>query len=261
MTTLLIIDGLNLVRKIYEANPAEDSAEKAAGSLSSIKGSLLRAFRDTPSTHAIGIFDYGGETFRHRLFPDYKKDRKPMPEHLKSVMPDVQYLFQELGISTWAPIDVEADDGIGTVGLKGVDAGFDKVVVLSNDKDLCWLISRGVNIRDHFNRINRDAEWVINKFGVKPNQLLDYFALLGDTVDGVPGVKGIGPKTAQQLLNEYETIDLIYENIEKLSVTPRMKGVLEKEKSNAFLSRQLVTLDTNLPIEIDWWDYEVNLSN
>ncbi|MDO8418333.1 MAG: 5'-3' exonuclease H3TH domain-containing protein [Agitococcus sp.] len=259
MTHLLLVDGLNLVRKVYEAIPTPDSEKKAEDSIAVMQSSLMRALRETPSTHALGVFDFGGNTFRHRMYPAYKQDRKPMPEHLKNVMPHIRAMFEARGVPTCAPEDVEADDGLASAAIQGLAAGIDAITILSNDKDMCYLISSSISVRDHFARIYRTQEWALEKFGVPHSQLLDYLALVGDAVDGVPGVAGIGVKTARLLLSEYANLEAIYEQLTLVGVTPRIQGYLQQGKDMAFLSRELVTLRTDVVLGVDWWDMERNV--
>ncbi|TES65642.1 hypothetical protein E2P84_36555, partial [Burkholderia cepacia] len=148
---LLLIDGLNIVRRVYEAHPQPDSREKIEGVVRSSLGSFKRALTEIMPTHALAAFDHGGETWRHRLYPPYRANRKPMPQILRDALPGLyQLLADRLGLTVVSIPDVEAEDVIATCFSRWASSKPDPVVVLSTDKDLAWLMTKGAHIRDHF---------------------------------------------------------------------------------------------------------------
>lgn len=248
---LLVIDGMNILRRCYEANPAPDSEEKAKGAARSAFSSFRRALVEHKPTHAVAPFDHGGATWRHALYPLYKEKRKPMPEVLRDEIPAFrQRLTEELGLVTLCPEGVEADDVIGAVTQKWIQSKNTSCIALSTDKDIAQLIAQGVRVRDHFKPEWRDDAWVRAKFGVPAELLGDMLALIGDTSDGVPGVEDVGPKTAAKWLLKYGNLDAV------LAAAPEITGKvgerLRAQADQARLSRQLVAFKTDMTLGITW---------
>lgn len=249
---LLVIDGLSIVRRCYEANPTPDGPEKAEGALRAARGSFNRGLAEHNPTHALIAFDAGGVTWRHVLYPAYKQDRKPMPAPLADALPAFKESLRREG---WAQAEhpgFEADDTFASAAYTAVMQDFEaEVIGLSSDKDLATLVQFGVRIRDHFNDIWRDAAWCEQQFGVGPSRIQDWLALVGDKVDGVPGVEGVGRKTATKLLLEHGDLEGV------LAAAPGIKGKvgerLVAHADLARLSRQLISLRLNLyPNGLDW---------
>ncbi len=247
---LLAVDGLNLVRRVYEANPAPDSDDKAKGAVRSSLSSLKRAVREHAPTHALIAFDAGGHTWRHDLYAAYRQSRKPMPEPLKQALPGLLAAWADLGLCIRQIPGVEADDTVGTVVHKASARGI-ACVVLSTDKDLAGLMSETVRVRDHFKPEWRDEAWSLKKFGVRPGLIADLLALTGDSVDDIPGVEGVGDKTAARLLNEHGSLGAV------LAAAPTIKGKLGErlvqQAHMARLSRQLTQLKTDVELDIETW--------
>lgn len=240
-STLLLLDGLNLVRRVYEANPAEDSKDKAEGALRSSMASFGRAIRTHNPTHCAWMFDFGGHTFRHDIFPDYKIDRKPMPQALHGALPGFKHALKKMG---WAVIEkqgVEADDQIGCA-VHFLDIEFDEIIVSSTDKDLVCLVDSGAKVHDHFANEFRDEAWCLKKFGVPPGQLTDWLSLVGDTSDGIPGVPSVGGVTATKLLQKYGTLEGALAAANAGEITGKLCGKLQESADLALLSKQLVSL-------------------
>lgn len=239
MKKLLVIDAMNLIRRVYEANQTDDSPLKAEGAISSSIMSFRRALRTYAPTHCVWVFDSEGPTWRHELYADYKKDRKPTPPCLAA---ELRNFKRQLAKSNWAMLEqagVEADDSIGAVTALALAQGFE-VDVLSTDKDMTYLVSLGACVWDHFTRVNRDAAWCLEKFGVEPAQVLEWLALMGDATDGIPGVPDIGKVTAAKLIAQHGTVEGV------LAAAGTIKGKrgasLVENQGLARLSRQLVTL-------------------
>jgi protein Xni len=248
---LLVIDGLNLVRPIYEVNPAEDSPEKIEKVIKNSLASIRRALNEIQPTHVLVAFDYGGHTWRHDLYAHYRKSRKPMPQILRDALPTLYAELDDMGIRNISVQGVEADDIIGTVVPHWVRCKPGaKVTVISTDKDLSVLIALGAAIRDHFNSIWRGEEWVVNKFGVKPAQMHDLLALMGDSSDDIPGVDGVAVKTAAKWLNAYGTLDNVIANAAEIKgkVGENLRASIDLVR----LSRKLVDFKTDLSLGLTW---------
>ena len=246
---LLLIDGLNIVRRCYEANPAPDSAEKAQGAVKSSLASFRRALEEHQPTHVLAPFDFGGTTWRHELYPEYRKKRKPMPQELRDVLPLVRQRLNEMGVSTISVPGVEADDVLATVFYRW-DHKRGPVTVLSTDKDLAALSADGARVRDHFNLVWRDEAWIVAKYGVGSARLHDWLALVGDSSDDVPGVPGVGDKTAAKLLNAHGTLDDV------IAAAGGIKGKLGENLRASIelvrVARRLVAFKTDLSLGLTW---------
>lgn len=251
--TLLLIDGLNIVRRCYEANPADDSPQKAEGAARSALASFRRALSEHTPDYAVAAFDFGGHTWRHDLYPAYREKRKPMPQVLRDILPMFkEQLGEKLSLRSVTAPGVEADDVLAMVHGIWSKAGKGKSIVMSTDKDLAYLVAEGAQVRDHFKPEWRDAEWIEKKFSVPPALLHDFLALMGDDVDGVPGVEGVGSKTAAKLLNEHGGLEQV------LSAAATMKGAvgekLRTQADMALLSRKLVGFKTDFSLGLRWRD-------
>jgi protein Xni len=248
---LLLIDGLNIVRRVYEAIPADDSPEKAQGALRSALASFKRALSEHSPTHVLAPFDFGGPTWRHELYSAYRQKRKPMPADLRAALPEFRERIQDIGIHSVSIPGVEADDVIGTVcGLWVKRKPGCELVVVSNDKDMTVLLAQGARIRDHFKPEWRDAAWVQSKFFVPPELVHDVLALTGDDSDDVPGVPDVGATTAGQWIAKYGGL----ENL--LSSAGELKGKraesLRAHIDQVRLSRKLVAFKTDISLGLTW---------
>lgn len=244
---LLLADGTSIIRRVDKGVKGEDSLEKAEGTLRSSWGSFMRALREHEPTHFLAAFDHGGETWRHRLYPNYKIHREPAPPMLMSQLPGFLERMNNSGMRTLRVPDVEADDTIASLALRAVARGFE-VVVLASDKDMFKLLPSGILVYDHFESAWRDETWVFERFGVAPAQMTDFLALMGDETDGIPGVPGVGEKTAAKLLGEHGDLEGV------LAAASATKGKLgERLRENAGaarLSRELAALKTDVDLGI-----------
>lgn len=249
--TLLLIDGLNIVRRCYEANPADDSPEKAQATVRSSLGSFKRALTEHKPDYALAAFDFGGPTWRHELYPAYREKRKPMPQVLRDVLPQFkEQLKEQTGMCCLTVPGVEADDVLATAFYAWSKTGRGPATVMSTDKDLAALIADGARVRDHFTPEWREEAWVQKKFGVPARLLHDVLALMGDDVDGVPGVDKVGAKTAAAWLLEHGSL----ENL--LAAAGAIKGKagerLREQADRARISRQLVAFKTDIQLGLTW---------
>lgn len=247
---LLAIDGLNIVRRVYEANQEEDLSVKAELALGHSLSSFKRLLANHQPTHVLAAFDFGGPTWRHELYARYRERREAMPAPLRDGLPGFYDKLSALGLKVVSVPQVEADDVIGTAVLRWLGEGRGDAVVASTDKDLLVLIGQGASLWDHFKGEWHDGAWVEKKFGVTPAMLVDLFALMGDVADSIPGVSKIGVKTAAKLLRAYGSLDAV------MAGAGILKGPLgerlRKEKDMAYLSRQLVQLKTDVRMGVTW---------
>lgn len=250
MSRLLAIDGLNIVRRVYEASPEPDSDVKADIALRHALSSFRHLINGHEPSHVLPAFDFGGRTWRHDLYEGYREGRAPMPEPLRAALPGFYASLEKIGLQPVSLPGVEADDVIGTAVMRWLHEGRGAAVVASTDKDLHCLIADGALVWDHFKGEWHDAAWVENKWGVPPEQLPDLLALMGDATDSIPGVSRVGQKTAARLLRTYGTLDAIMAGAGILKDT--LGETLRKERDMLYLSRQLVQLKTDVKVGVSW---------
>lgn len=245
---LLLIDALNLIRRVYAAQPGEDGPGRVNDALTTSVHSLQRALRECQPTHAICVFDGHEPGWRHSLYPEYKAGRSPMPEDLNSQMNRFEDAFSAIGVRSVCFPTLEADDIIATLAEK-VASRSGNAVILSTDRMFLQLVSGLIVVRDHFQRLDMDQAYVKEKLRVQPDQLVDFFALTGYATNNIPGVPTVGTKTAARLLNELEDLDNI------LSVAYTIKGklgeMLCKHAGEARLSHSLVRLKDNIELGLN----------
>lgn len=242
---LLLVDALNLIRRVYAAQPGPDGPERAEAARDASVQSLDRALRESSPTHAVCVFDGEGTSWRHDLFADYKAGHDPMPEALAEALAGYRQAFLEIGVASLCLPRLEADDVIATAATKAAAAGAD-ALVLSTDRGFLQLLPAGVRLRDHFRRADLDAPYVAKKFGVRPEQLGDSLALAGDHGNGIPGVPGIGPKSAARLLGRFETLERVLESAGE--VQGKLGERLREHADAVRLYRRLVGLKTDLDL-------------
>ncbi len=253
MNKLLLIDGLNIVRRCYEANPAPESSDKAQSAASVALQSMRRGLRDHTPSHCLVVFDAGGPTWRHTLFSDYKANRKPLCPFLTDELVLMKERMAHAGWPIMAIPGEEADDSLFAVASAARAEG-EEVVLLSTDKDLVRLVALGVKVYNPFDREWRDAAWCMRRFGVPPAQLTDFLALMGDSVDNIPGVDRIGAKTAAKLLLEYGDLAAILNAAEAGHIKGMQGATLVAQRSQAELSLALAGFRSSFsPLDL-WWD-------
>lgn len=244
----MLCDGMHIVRRVYEAVGGPDSPEKVAEGLSSAFFSFKRAMKEHQPTHALVAFDAPGQTWRHELHPGYKADRKPLYEPLRAALPAFyERLTTELGLAVLEVPGVESDDVLAIAYTAWAQRCPDHAaVIVSGDKDMTALVAQGALVYDLFGRVMRDAAWIEASMGVKPEQVHDFLALMGDRTDGVPGVPRVGKKTAATLLQQYGTLDGV------LAAAPDIPGAvgasLRENQALAKLSRELVGFKLDKPL-------------
>jgi protein Xni len=243
---VLLVDGLNLVRRLYEARPHDGSATVAGEVVSSSSKSLLRALHRHQPSHVCCVFDSRGRTWRHELYPDYKANRKPTPEPLRESLPEFEQAFHQLGVPCVTIPGYEADDVIATLAVKISNSG-GQVTILSTDKGYLQLLGERVSVYDHFSERALTPAMVLDKYRLRHDQLVDFWALAGDPSANIKGVPHIGPRTAQQLLAAAGTLDALLAEPPEGTVGQRLKT--HGEALAAY--RELLRLRLNVSIGIN----------
>ena len=243
--TLYLIDGSAYIYRAFFALPAlNNSKGLQTNAVYGFTTTLLKILRERQPDAIAVAFDEKGPTLRHQAFKDYKAQRPPMPEGMSAQIPYIHRVVEALNIPAVKQAGYEADDLIGTLAHQAEQAGYD-VVIVTGDKDMLQLVTPHVRIYDPVkDKWSGDAE-CISKFGVEPGRVVEIMGLMGDSSDNIPGVKGIGEKTAITLLQTYDTLEGIYAHLDELS--PGVRSKLEAGREQADLSRTLAKIVTDLP--------------
>ncbi len=248
---LFLIDGTAIIYRSFFAfirNPLYNSKGQNTSAIYGTINAFLRLMeRYNPEFVAIS-FDRREKTFRHEITDTYKANRLPAPDELHEQVEPIKEFFNLIGLKEISCAGYEADDVLATLAEK-YKRKFD-VIIVTGDKDFSQLVDENVKLYDPAKEQVMDAEAVIEKYGLKPEQFIDYLAICGDSADNIPGVKGIGPKGAEKLLSEFGTLENIYENIDQISAKGTREKLLEF-KEDAFLSRKLATIVRDVPLEIE----------
>ncbi|AKS67124.1 5'-3' exonuclease [Staphylococcus coagulans] len=254
---LLLIDGMALLfRHFYATSVHKNFMRNSAGVPTNGTQGFVRhvysAIRDIQPTHVAICWDMGKATFRNEMYVDYKQNRPDPPEELIPQFNHVKHISQSLGFLNIGVENFEADDIIGTLARSFSESEeYHEVYIVTGDRDLLqcinenvnvWLIKKGFNEYHKYNQAGFEAE-----YGLKPQQLIDVKAFMGDTADGYPGVKGIGEKTAIKLIQQYDSVENVIENLAKL--TPGQQKKIHEHLSELQLSKQLATIECYVPIE------------
>ncbi len=257
---LLVLDGNSIVNRAFYGIKALST--KDGQFTNGIFGfmNILFSLRENYTPEAVAIaFDVHAPTFRHEMYTEYKGNRKGMPDELAQQMPVLKDLLRSLGYKLVECPGWEADDIIGTLAKNCNDGDF--CYIATGDRDSLQLVDEKVNVLlaapkgGKTETVVYDVDKIIEDKGVAPLSLIEVKALMGDTSDNIPGVQGIGEKTATELIKKYNSIDYIYENFDSLQLTPSVRTKLENGKDSAFLSRKLGTICTNAPVELDYNAY------
>lgn len=248
MKTLTIIDTFGFFFRNYFALPALRNSQGFPTGLLTGFANFIHAIKNEHDTdYLLFALDSKGKNFRHDLDPNYKANRPAAPEDLKAQLPVAISWIEKMGFKCYNEEGFEADDVIASA-VRFAKKNDIKVRIVTHDKDLYQLIDDGrVVIYDPMKKIEINTEKCFEKFGVFPNQINEYLSLVGDAADNIPGVRGIGPKGARKLLDDFGTLDNIFASLEKIG-NPRTKKMLEEGKESAYLSKQLAKLDDSLNI-------------
>jgi DNA polymerase-1 len=246
---LFLIDGGHTLYRAYHA--IRDLTTSRGFPTNAIYGftqTLQKVIRDHRPEYVAVVFDAPGPTFRHAMYAAYKANRPAMPEDLAAQIPLLRELLQAYRIPSLELPGYEGDDLIGTLAARAAQAGIETVIV-SGDKDLCQLVDRDVRILDPRKDRLVGPEEVFESFGVRPDQIQDLLALAGDTIDNLPGVPGIGPKTAAALLAQFGSIESLIARVDEIE-KPRIRELVRGHLDRIRINRRLVELDRAAPIEI-----------
>lgn len=247
---IALIDGYGFVFRAYHSLPPLTNPNgEPVGAVYGFTNMLIKLLAGLDVSHVAVVFDAGSKTFRNDIYPQYKANRPPCPEDLKPQFPIVRQSAESLNLTILEKPGFEADDIIATIAKKSAREGYE-VLIVSSDKDLMQLVDDNICMYDAMkNRLIREDE-VIEKFMVKPNKVLDILALMGDSSDNIPGVRGIGPKTAAELINEYGSLEGIFENLDKIKQEKRRQCLKDGEE-NAKISKVLADLKEDVETGID----------
>lgn len=253
----ILVDGSYYLFRTYHALPKtmQNSQGLTTNAIRGTLNALLKLMRRYHPTHMAVCFDTKSPTFRHHMSADYKAARPPIDIELVEQIPYIHRLVTALGIPLLRIEGAEADDIIGTLAYRAVEQGH-HVVISTGDKDMMQLVNDCVILEDSFTGKVTDRQAVIDKFGINPDQMIDFLTLMGDASDGIKGVPGIGKKTAKDLLVEYGTIDNMLKHIGFIKGRGA-KGLIEHADAIPF-NAKLATIVTDLKIAQDWRDLKLN---
>ncbi|WP_165857556.1 DNA polymerase I [Marinobacter sp. JSM 1782161] len=243
---VVLVDGSSyLFRAFHALPPLTTSKGQPTGAIKGVISMLRRLDQDYPGSKVVVVFDAKGKTFRHDLYEEYKANRPPMPEDLATQIAPIHEIVRAMGLPLLIVPDVEADDVIGTLAYEATEKGVD-VVISTGDKDMAQLVSEHVTLINTMTETAMDRDGVKDKFGITPEQIIDYLALVGDKVDNIPGVEKCGPKTAVKWLEQYETLENLVEHADEV------KGKIGENLRNAVeqlpLSKELATIKTDVEL-------------
>lgn len=245
---IILVDGSSYLYRAYHAlPPLITSKNQPTGAIKGVISMIKRILIDHPTSPIAVVFDAKGKNFRHEMYEEYKANRPPMPSDLREQIEPIHKIIKLLGIELISVSGVEADDVIGTLASQATERNLD-TVISSGDKDMTQLVSKNVKVVNTMSGELLDAKGVTKKFGVPPELIIDYLALIGDTSDNVPGVEKVGPKTAVKWLLEYKNLDGVIENAENIGgkVGENLRTGLEQLS----LSKDLVTIKKDVALDV-----------
>ncbi len=248
---LLLIDGSSFLFRAYHAIPPLSNAEgMPTNAIFGVANMLRRLISDHKTDYFTVVFDAPGGSFRNELYSEYKAHRPPMPDDLRVQIQPLHDLIRAMGLPLIMESGVEADDVIGALTHLAVDAGF-QVVISTGDKDMAQLVSDQVTLENTMSNTVTDVQGVIDKFGVTPEQIIDYLALMGDSADNIPGVPKVGPKTAAKWLAQYQTLENLVVHADEIK--GKVGESLRASLGELPLSKELTTIkcDLGLPHHMD----------
>ncbi|WP_226573703.1 DNA polymerase I [Mangrovibacter yixingensis] len=259
---LILVDGSSYLYRAYHAfPPLTNSAGEPTGAMYGVLNMLRSLLLQFNPSHAAVVFDAKGKTFRDELFENYKSHRPPMPDDLRVQIAPLHEMVRAMGLPLLVVPGVEADDVIGTLAKQANDAG-QPVLISTGDKDMAQLVTPGVTLINTMTNTVLGPEEVQQKYGVPPELIIDFLALMGDSSDNIPGVPGVGEKTAQALLQGLGGLSTLYDNPEKIAGlsfrgSKTMADKLENNKEMAWLSYKLATIKTDVELELAYNELDV----
>ncbi|MCG7940370.1 MAG: DNA polymerase I [Candidatus Thiodiazotropha lotti] len=255
----VLVDGSSYLFRAYHALPdLSNSQGEPTGAIVGVLNMLRRLIGDYQPHYMAVVFDAPGGSFRNELYPDYKANRPPMPEDLRCQIEPLHEIVQAMGLPLVMVAGVEADDVIGTLAVQATEAGLE-TVISTGDKDMAQLVNPSVSLVNTMSETTTDERGVVDKFGVRPDQIIDYLALVGDSADNIPGVPKCGPKTAAKWLKSYETLDELISHAEEIGgkIGENLRTSLEQLP----LSRKLATIKLDVALDQAPTDHSIGEQN
>ena len=248
---LILVDGSSFLFRAYHAiPPLTNSKGEPTNAIYGVSNMLRKLIADYQSEYITVVFDAPGKTFRNDLYDQYKAHRPSMPDDLRVQIEPLHQLIRAMGLPLIMEPDVEADDVLGALAQNAAGQGF-SVIISTGDKDMAQLVTEHIILENTMSNARMDIQGVFDKFGVKPEQIVDYLALMGDSSDNIPGVPKVGPKTAAKWLEEYQTLENLIANADK--ITGKIGENLRASLGQLPLAKQLTTIkcDLDLPYSMD----------
>ena len=254
MIQLLIIDGLNLLRRIYSALPAQESdTPDIEQFMKAAENAVKHLLKQHQPSHAVCVLEHYQSTWRHQLYPPYKANRKPQPAAMLQSFPQLQKSLEALGIS-WLDVNgYEADDIIASIVYATAEHHCQNLII-SSDRLMAQLLSQNTALYDHYGHQAISRESIFKRYAIGPGQLPDYYALTGSSSVNIPGIAGIGAKTATRLLSQYQDCDALLQADDLDTKTARQ---LEGQQTALYLYRGLFRLRQDCPIHGNLKDWRV----
>ncbi len=254
--TLFLIDGSAYIHRAYHAiRGLSNSKGLPTNAVFGFSRMLVKLMEEQTPEYAAMVFDAKGPTFRHKIYKEYKANRPPMPEDMSVQIPYIKDITAGFNFSVIEMTGYEADDLIGTLAYIAEEAGY-FVVMVTGDKDFLQLVTVNSIIWDPMKDMKIDVDVIRETYGIEPHQMIDVMGLSGDTSDNIPGVPGIGQKTALSLIQNFGSMEQLYEQVDKITKKKQHENLV-KYKDQAFLSRELVKIDTRAPLQFDLQDFEL----
>mgnify|MGYP003705879589 FL=1 len=254
-TPVILVDGSSyLYRAFHALPPLTNSKGKPTGAVKGVINMMRRLQKDYPESTHVVVFDAKGKTFRDEMYGEYKANRPPMPDDLRLQIEPIHNIIRAMGMPMLVIEGVEADDVIGTLALQAT-AAEQPVVISTGDKDIAQMVNEHIVMENTMTKTVMDREGVLEKFGIPPELIIDYLALLGDKSDNIPGVPGVGEKTALGLLQGIGGLDDIYARLDEVAGlafrgAKTMAPKLEEHKELAYLSYRLATIKTDVEMDL-----------
>jgi len=248
---LILVDGSSFLFRAYHAiPPLTNSKGEPTNAIYGVSNMLRKLIADYQSEYITVVFDAPGKTFRNDLYDQYKAHRPSMPDDLRVQIEPLHQLIRAMGLPLIMEPDVEADDVLGALAQNAAGQGF-SVIISTGDKDMAQLVTEHIILENTMSNARMDIQGVFDKFGVKPEQIVDYLALMGDSSDNIPGVPKVGPKTAAKWLEQYQTLENLIANADK--ITGKIGENLRASLEQLPLAKQLTTIkcDLDLPYSMD----------
>ena len=246
---LVLVDGSSyLFRAFHALPPLLTSRGQHTGAIKGVINMIRSLVKAYPDSHIAVVFDAKGKTFRDDIYSDYKAHRPPMPDELRSQIAPIHAIIRAMGLPMLVIEGVEADDVIGTLATHATQRGI-RTLISTGDKDLAQLVSPQVTLLNTMNNEFLDAEGVTAKFGLPPERIVEYLALTGDKADNIPGVAGVGPKTAVKWLQEYGSLEGLLAR--KDEVSGKIGERLRESLDMLWLSHELATIKRDVPLQVD----------